>query len=289
MRAQIFGKINSEISNFFQKMSATEEKDSPQLFVCDQILDVQAPQLVIVENQAKFYDAQKRLVASFENIQETYEAAWIFAKAYLEKAFLKSGLVSSHWARKITSGILQALVVLLEVEDKEGFSHSQRVAKLAKKMGERLNLSEKDLALLVEGAMLHDVGKIGIEQLMMFSPARIREIESTSRDHTIVGSIYLASIELLWDLVPIVRSHHERWDGTGYPDGLKGEEIPFFARIIAICDYYDELTNFVSSEWGPDPKTKEEALQMIQKQSGKMFDPKLVEVFVEMMSSENVK
>ncbi len=289
MKAEICGTVPEKIAKFFEKMSWAEEEDSPRLSICDKLENKKTPQLVIEGKQAKFYDENLALVAVFEDIEQTYEAVWAFAKAFLEKGSLKSGLVSSHWARRITSGILQALTVLLEVEDKEGFSHSQRVAHLAKRMGKELGLDEKDLSKLVEAAMLHDVGKIGIEQLMMYSPGRIVEIESSSQDHTIVGSIYLASIELLWDLVPVVRSHHERWDGTGYPDRLRGEEIPLFARIISICDYYDELTHYVTSEWGPGPKTKTEALQMIKKESGKMFDPRLVEVFLKMMSNERIQ
>jgi hypothetical protein len=120
----------------------------------------------------------------------------------------------------------------------------------------------------------------------MYTPTRIRIFENMPQDHTVMGAIYLSSIEYLWDVVPAVRSHHERWDGKGYPDGLKGEEIPLFARIIFICDYFDELTHFVTSEWGTGPKTKPEALEMIKVQSGKMFDPKLVEIFVGMMEKK---
>ncbi len=289
MIAKVCINVPENITRFFEKMSWAEEKNSPQLIVCDKLTNDAVPQLVLSENKAKFYDEKQTLIAVFENVEETYEAIWIFVKAYLERGKLKSAFVSSNWARKVTSGILQALTVLLEIEDKEGFSHSQRVARLAKMMGEKLQLNKEEILLLVEAAMLHDVGKIGIEQLMMYSPARIKEIETTSQDHAVVGSIYIASIELLWDLVPAVRSHHERWDGKGYPDGLKGEEIPLHARIIAICDYYDGLTHFVTSEWGPGPKTKSEALQMIQRESGRMFDPKLVDLFVKAMSDEDVK
>jgi len=207
-------------------------------------------------------------------------------KSYVDREDSKAAFTSYRFARKLVSGILQAMVVLMEVEDKQGFSHSQRVTRLCVEMGKELDLNEKEQELLKESAMLHDVGKIGIEQLMMYTPTRIRIFENMPQDHTVMGAIYLSSIEYLWDVVPAVRSHHERWDGKGYPDGLKGEEIPLFARIIAICDYFDELTHFVTSEWGTGPKTKQEALEMIKVQSGKMFDPKLVEVFLRMMEKK---
>ncbi len=286
MKVEVLGEVDQKIGEFFKKMAQVEESDSPQLVLTDTFKDDVSFQVVIgKDNKAEFY-ACGNLMACFEKIDENFQALWAFLKAYLDRDGLKSGLTSTKWARKIISSILQAMVVLMEVEDKGGFSHSQRVAKLAKKMAMKLNLTEKEQSLLVEASMLHDVGKIGIEQLMMFTPTRIRILEDMPRDHTIMGSIYLSTIEFLWDLVPPVRSHHERWDGKGYPDGLAGEEIPLFARIIAICDYYDELTHFVTSEWGVGPKKKDEALKMVEDQSSKMFDPKLVEVFVEMMNSD---
>lgn len=114
----------------------------------------------------------------------------------------------------------------------------------------------------------------------------IRAIPPGSHDH---GFCFLASLEVLWDAVPIVRHHHENWDGTGYPDGLKGEEIPLEARIIAVCDYYDVLTNFVSSEWEGRAKTHDEAVEIIKKESGKKFDPSVVDAFLKVFSDEAVE
>ena len=205
---------------------------------------------------------------------------WSAVRAIL---FKDKAVINWEWARKLVSGLFQALIILLESEDREGFSHSQRVAKLSEELGKRLGLSDEELSSLREHAMLHDVGKIGIEQLMLYTPTRIRLFENLPQDHTIMGSVYLASIELLWDVVPSVRSHHERWDGKGYPDGLKGEEIPYFARIIAVCDFYDELTHFVTSEWDGGPKSPEEALDIIEKEAGKALDPKIAKTFVDMM------
>ncbi|HOK83304.1 MAG TPA: HD domain-containing protein [Pseudothermotoga sp.] len=285
MKIEVIGTVDEKIVEFFRKMEQVEESDSPQLFLTDSYEESRPFQVVFSNQNAEFY-SKGELLARFEQATENYPAIWAFAKSYVDKEGTRSGLTSTKWARRIVSGILKAMVVLLEVEDKNGFSHSQRVTKLAQKMGVSLGLSEKEQALLIEASMLHDVGKIGIEQLMMFTPTRIRFLEDMPRDHTIMGSIYLSTIEFLWDLVPIVRSHHEWWDGRGYPDGLKGEEIPFFARIIAICDYYDELTHFVTSEWGIGPKKKDEALKMISNQSGKMLDPALVELFVRIMESD---
>ncbi|WP_041078116.1 HD-GYP domain-containing protein [Thermotoga caldifontis] len=277
-------KEKDALSERFERLCLAEEPTST-LFITDSLKEGLSPQLVVKKESVELYDAGK-LVARFVNEPGSYDSIWAFVKSYVDREDSKASLTSYRLARRVISGILQAMVVLMETEDKEGFSHSQRVARLCLEMAEELGLDEKQKTLLKECAMLHDVGKIGIEQLMMYTPTRIRIFENMPQDHTVMGAVYLSSIEYLWDVVPAVRSHHERWDGKGYPDGLRGEEIPLFARIIAICDYFDELTHFVTSEWGTGPKTEVEALEMVKNQSGKMFDPELVEVFVRVMEKK---
>ncbi len=182
--------------------------------------------------------------------------------------------------------MLESFIINGEIEDINGMSHSERVAKLAKRFGEYLGIDGENLDKLVEYAMLHDVGKIGLEQILLFSPTRIRNWLHTGRDHTVVGSIFLATTGILMDAASVARSHHERWDGKGYPDKLKGKEIPYYARIIGICDFFDEATNTVSSEISTRPLEKYEAVEMIKENSGIMFDPELTEKFVEMMEME---
>ena len=240
--------------------------------------------VIFGEGEAEVVKSGVRLV-KLTLYRNYHTPLWAFLKAYVDG---KTSLVSRSWARKVVSGILQGMIALMEIEDEEGYSHSQRVASLSVELGKYLGLTDDDLEKLREHAMLHDVGKIGIEQLMLYSPTRIRLFENLPQDHTVLGSIYLSTIEFLWDVIPTVRHHHERWDGKGYPDGLKGIEIPFFARIVAVCDYYDNLTNFITSEWDGGPKTPEEALKMIEEESGKMFDPDIVEKFVEMMRDHGV-
>lgn len=278
-------KKRDKLVEHFEKLCSTEDPGSKTLFITNVFQKDLSPQLVVAQDKIELYDSNK-LVAQFANDPSVYDSLWVFVKSYVDREDSKAAFTSYRFVRRIVSGILQAMVVLMEVEDKQGFSHSQRVTHLCVEMGKELGLSEEELALLKECSMLHDVGKIGIEQLMMYTPTRIRIFENLPQDHSVMGAVYLSSIEYLWDVVPAVRSHHERWDGKGYPDGLKGEEIPLFARIISICDYFDELTHFVTSEWGTGPKTEQEALEMVQNQSGKMFDPKLVEVFVKMMQKK---
>ncbi len=188
--------------------------------------------------------------------------------------------------RILISRMLQSFIVNGEVEDRNGMSHSERVTILVKKFAPLLDIKGKELDLLLEYSMLHDVGKIGIEQLMLYTPTRLREWLHNGHDHTVVGSIFLATTVVLEDAAPIARSHHERWDGEGYPDGLKGEEIPYYARVVGICDFYDDALNTVSSEIMGRPLNERETLDLIESESGKMFEPKIAEKFVSFMRKE---
>ncbi len=202
------------------------------------------------------------------------------------KEGFKNAFVFRNRMRVIISRLLQSFVVNSEVEGQNSMSHSERVTMTVKKFAPVLGIKGQELKQLLEYSMLHDVGKIGLEQLMLYTPTRLREWLHTGQDHTIVGSIFLATTIVLEDGAPIARSHHERWDGKGYPDGLKGEEIPYYARIIGICDFYDEALNTVSSEILGRPLQEPEVLELIESESGKRFDPVIDKKFVEFMRRE---
>lgn len=199
----------------------------------------------------------------------------------------KAGLINppNKQIEELLRSLFANIIVLTEVEDKDGFSHSQRVAKLSEEFARYLGWSEEKANEMMHHGILHDVGKIAIEQLMLYSPTRLRTIETHYEDHPVMGTIYLSINENLWKYIPTVRHHHERWDGRGFPDGLKGEEIPLCARIIAIIDYYDEVTNFVSADWDSELKTPKQALGEIRRMEGTYFDPELAEKFIEFMKT----
>ncbi len=290
LKFMVSGNVPRDFVEFMAKMEGeinrTENSEEADVILSDDMeMGVPPHTLKVVFEENKAFIIKNGVKVAEVSLHRNYfTPLWAFIKATAEG---KTSLVSRSWARKVISGILQGMITLMEVEDEDGYSHSQRVASLAMKFGKYLGLDEGDIDKLREHAMLHDVGKIGIEQLMLYSPTRIRLFENLPQDHTILGSIYLSTIEFLWDVIPTVRYHHERWDGKGFPDGLRGFEIPYFARIISICDYYDNLTHFVTSEWEGGPKSHEEALRIIENQSGKMFDPELVEKFLEMMRKDH--
>ncbi|PLV56853.1 HD-GYP domain-containing protein [Thermotoga sp. SG1] len=273
-----FEEIVEKMDRLYTKVDNLEESDIAFL---KRKVPFSGISVVREKNNYTIYKGEEKLLEIPENSRELpVVAAYVLAG---EK------MLTASWTRRMVSGLLQAMIVLMEIEDENGWSHSQRVTRLAERVGKKLGLSEKRLSFLKECAMLHDVGKIGIEQLMLYTPTRIQIFEQYPQDHTIMGSVFLASLEVLWDAVPIVRHHHENWDGTGYPDGLKGEEIPLEARIIAVCDYYDVLTNFVSSEWEGRVKTHDEAIEMIKKEAGRKFDPTVVDAFLKIFSDETVE
>lgn len=286
MKFMIKGNVPKDFIEFIEKMEGHENRvenlEDADVLLCTPDIKEGRKGLVriIFENEKAKIDRNGLALAEVYLYKNYLTSLWAFVKTLVDG---KTSIVNRAWAKKIVSGILQGMITLMEVEDKDGYSHSQRVAQLAVKFGKYLGFSNDDIERLKEHAMLHDVGKIGIEQLMLYSPTRIRIFENLSQDHTILGSIYLSTIELLWDVIPTVRYHHERWDGKGYPDGLKGEEIPYFARIVAVCNLYDNLTHFVSSEWESNIKTPEEALKIIEKEAGKALDPRLAKAFVDMM------
>jgi len=185
--------------------------------------------------------------------------------------------------KKLVGNLLKSLIVMMEVEDENGMSHSQRVTDLVVEFAKFLGLSENVREFLHDATMLHDIGRVGLEQLLLYTPTRLRVLEDHESDHTVVGSLLLATLEHFDAYVPIARSHHERWDGKGYPDGLKGEQIPYLARIVAVVDWYDWATTTVSSEFDVGPLNEEAALKKIEVMAGKNFDPHLAEAFVEFM------
>lgn len=170
-----------------------------------------------------------------------------------------------------------ALTQALDARDHNTEGHSRRVTDLALKIGRDMGLSETDLRYMQLGALLHDVGKIGIPDAILHKPGALDEAEwKLMRQHPKTGYNILREINFLKPALDIVLSHHERYDGKGYPAGLAGETIPLMARIVAVADAYDALTS--NRPYRP-AFTHEEALNEIRKNSGRQFDPAVVQVF----------
>ena len=178
----------------------------------------------------------------------------------------------------INDAILEMLAMAIDAKDQTTHDHIQRVKLFARRMGEMVGLSELEIEAVKAGALLHDIGKIGVPSYILNKPGKLTEHEfEQMKLHTIIGADMLSNINFRYPVVPIVRHHHERWDGKGYPDGLKGEQIPITARILTLVDNYDALR---SDRPYHKAMSREEALDYIRKNAGVFFDPSLVDIFL---------
>lgn len=172
--------------------------------------------------------------------------------------------------------IIELLGRAAEYRDDMTGMHTQRVGKLSALIAKQLGLDEDTVQLIKQAAPLHDIGKIGIPDHILLKPGRFNAEEyEIIKEHSLIGAKILqnSSFAMLKTAEIIAKYHHEKWDGTGYPEGLSGIDIPIEARIVAIADFYDALTHErpYKQAW-----SKEEAIAEIKKQSGKHFDPDIV-------------
>ena len=195
----------------------------------------------------------------------------------LQHAFVEIRDMSEE-LRDAYTGTLESLVTALDVRDQETRGHSVRVATHSLDMAKMLGIKDEDELLTVyRGALMHDVGKIGVPDAILLKPAKLTEEEwEFMRRHPALGYRILAQVPYLRPAAKIVLAHHERWDGDGYPRKLKGEEIPLGARIFAICDTYDAIISDRPYRAGQSPDA---ALAEILRVAGTQFDPKVVEAF----------
>ena len=201
-----------------------------------------------------------------------------------------AALLVSHLQRK-NRQLLQsyvdtvtALIQAVEARDAYTRGHTERVTRLAKATGQRMELPEEAIFVLELASLLHDVGKIGIPDEILHKPGPLEAGEyELVKKHPETGGHMIDQITYLEEAVPQVLSHHERFDGSGYPRGLKGEQIPLPGRIIAVADVYDAMTSERPYRKAMKPA---KALDVIREGAGKQFDPAVVEAFLQVIESE---
>lgn len=215
--------------------------------------------LLLIESGIKSIAQMNEIKRMNQELSDTYEK--------LEKAYLDS---------------IQTLRYTVEAKDPYTRGHSDRVSAYSVLIGQYLNLSEEDLKVLKVGGLFHDIGKIGIPDSILLKEAKLTDDEySQIKNHPSIGSHILCNAEVFKDIIPIVKHHHERFDGNGYPSRLQGTDIPYLARITAVADTFDAMTSRRTYRNAlPIDVVREE----IERCSGTQFDPEIAKVFLDILN-----
>jgi diguanylate cyclase (GGDEF)-like protein/putative nucleotidyltransferase with HDIG domain len=226
---------------------------------------------------ALLYSAVSRLGWGFALLSVPIIAViFAFYKIYFERVKTKT-----HEAEELSRlhlATVEALATAIDAKDQTTHCHVRRVQIYADGMGRLLSLTQGELEALKAGALLHDVGKLAVPDHILNKPGILTPAEfEKTKIHTTVGAEILSRVHFPYPVLPIVRHHHERWDGRGYPDGLKAEQIPITARLLSVIDCFDSLRE--DRPFRP-AMSREEAIELLRKGSGSHFDPRIVELFI---------
>ena len=217
--------------------------------------------LLLIESGVKSISQMNEIKKINQELSDTYEK--------LEKAYLES---------------IQTLRYTVEARDEYTRGHSDRVSEYSVIIGKKMELSDKDIKTLKIGGLFHDIGKIGVPDSILLKESKLTDDEySQIKNHPSIGAHILSTATIFQDIIPIVKHHHEKFNGTGYPGKLVGEEIPFLARITAVADSFDAMTS---------KRTYRDSLPMdivrneIERCKGTQFDPKIADVFLSILDND---
>ncbi|MGH9822204.1 MAG: diguanylate cyclase [Blastocatellia bacterium] len=202
---------------------------------------------------------------------------YLFYKSYLDR--VESSVEHAEQMAQLHLRTIEALAIAIDAKDEVAHDHVRRVQIYATGLARLFGLSEQEIEALKAGALLHDIGKLAVPDYILNKPGALTDAEfDRMKVHTIVGAEILERVGFPYPVVPVVRHHHERWDGRGYPDGLMGDQIPITARILTVSDCFDSLRE---DRHYRKAKTREQALALLREEAGKVFDPEVVRVFLE--------
>lgn len=197
-------------------------------------------------------------------------------KIYFQGLLARRG--AAHDFSRLHLATVEALATAIDAKDQTTHCHVRRMQIYAEGLGELVGVSDAELAALRAGALLHDVGKLAVPDHILNKPGVLTPAEfERTKIHTVVGAEILSRVDFPYPVIPIVRHHHERWDGRGYPDGLKGDQIPVTARIMSVIDCFDSVREDRPFRPG---KSREEAIDLLKKGTGTHFDPRIVDMFI---------
>ena len=183
-------------------------------------------------------------------------------------------------------GVIEALATLVEVRDRYTGAHMAQVGKRVARLAREFGLSEPECHMLGIAGLLHDIGKVGVPDAILQKPGRLSPQEwEMLRTHAAVGADVVSRVPALRPLAPIIRAHHEQWDGSGYPDGLRGDDIPMGARMVAVVDAYGAMTSDRPYRKG---RSSETARDELRRCAGTQFDPNIVDVFLQLLETDDL-
>lgn len=217
--------------------------------------------LLLIESGIKSISQLKEIEKINVELEETYKK--------LEQSYIDS---------------IEALRLAVDAKDQYTRGHSDRVSYYSLLIGESLGLNERDLKTLKIGGLFHDIGKIGVPDNILLKPGKLTDHEySEIKNHPSIGAHMLSTATIFSDLIPVVKHHHERYDGKGYPSQLKGEEIPYLARIASVADAFDAMT---SKRPYRDAIDIEIVKEEIRNNLGVQFDPDIGRKFLELLDKK---
>ena len=217
--------------------------------------------LLLIESGIKSIEQMNEIKRINKELSDTNEQ--------LEKAYLES---------------IETLRYTVEAKDPYTRGHSDRVSSYSVLIGEKLGLSDEDIRILRIGGLFHDIGKIGVPDAILLKDSKLSDDEySQIKNHPTIGEHILSNASIFKNMIPIVKHHHERFDGKGYPSQLSGYEIPYLARITTIADTFDAMTSKRSYR---NPLPLPVVINEIKKCSGIQFDPDIAKVFVEILEND---
>ncbi len=245
----------------------------------------------LIKTQPRWRMIPVIMLTALNSVESRVNALQSGADDFISKPYelieLQARVLSSARAKRYnerledTEKILFTIANIVENKDTVTNGHLQRIELLAQRFCHRLGLNTQEIEVVRYGGLLHDIGKIGIDDAILKKPGKLTPEEyKIMQQHSLIGFNLVSPLRMGSQVAPVVRAHHERWDGLGYPDGLAGEDIPHAARIIHIVDVFDALT---SERPYRQPISSDEALQYIKENSGTHFDPHLVPVFAQMI------
>ena len=217
--------------------------------------------LLLIESGIKSISQMNIIRNINKELKETYEK--------LEKAYMES---------------IETLRLTVDAKDVYTRGHSDRVAEYSVLIGKKLGLPEEDIRTLKIGGLFHDIEKIGVPDSILLEDTKLSDDEySQIKNHPSIGAHILSTATIFTDILPIVKHHHEKYDGTGYPSKLKGDEIPFLARIAAVADTFDAMT---SKRPYRDALSLDIVKQEFERCSGTQFDPQIAQIFLDILNND---